>query len=305
MNKQNKTLLIILVVLLAVYFGNEYMSSDNRNFRDTLVALDTAAVDKIELYPRANEQQLITLRRQGSGWQLQAGNLTDDADISLVKGMLNELVDMRPQRLVATSSEQWAAHEVADSLGTRVKVYDGEKLLADFIVGKFNFQPATRSMSTSVRLAEDEDVYTVEGFMSSTFNRKASDLRDKTFINFDNSQLQELTFTYPADSGFVLSKNAAGWLVDIDPADSAAVAGYLSSIKTLRFNTFADQTPAGAPDYRLQISRSGLPAITLSAYADSSGYVYHSTLNPDAYFKSGSDRERKRLFVSRSKFVRQ
>ena len=303
MNKQNKTLLIILVVLLAVYFGNEFMASDNRNFRDTLVALDTAVVDKIELYPQANEQQLITLRRQGDGWQLQAGNLTDDADISLVKGMLNELADMRPQRLVATSREQWAAHEVADSLGTRVKVYSGEKLLADFVVGKFNFQPATRSMSTSVRLAEDEDVYTVEGFLSSTFNRKAADLRDKTFIEFDNSQLQQLTFTYPADSGFVLSKNAAGWLVDIEPADSSAVVSYLSSIRHMRFNTFADRAPAGQPAYQLQISRQNLPDFTLSAYADSSGYVYHSTLNPDAYFKSSNDREIKRLFVPRSKFV--
>ncbi len=306
MNKTNKILLIVLVALLVVFLGNEYLGGpDSRNFKTTLVALDTATVDKIVLVSKTNGLQPVELLKAANGWQVSGKGINDRADKSVVKGMLNELANISPDRLLATSAGSWEENEVTDSLATRVKAYAGEELLADFYVGKFNFQAASRKMSTSVRLADDEDVYAVEGFLSSVFNRSLDDLRDKTFIEVEAAHITGINFSYPADSSFTLSKALQGWAIDGQAADSTAVENYLHKLKNIRPRKFADDFTASGqtPTYSLNITLSDGTGVTVAAYQAGEATVLHSSRNAGAWFTDEGLQIYDQLFVPRATFV--
>ena len=306
MNKiNNKILLGILLLLLLIFIGKRFLgSSGERNFRETLVAVDTSQVNKIVIKPRASDGENITLSKTGTSWEVAMGEIKDEADINSVKSMLGNMVSMKPKRLVAKSEEKWAQYEVNDSLGTRVMAYVGDKRLTDFMLGKFNFQQASRSMSNFVRLSEEEEVYSVEGFLSS-FNQDFNNLRDRTFVTTTKENITSIRFTYPADSGFVLDNVASRWEIDRQPVDSAAVAGYLSGLRNITKSEFADDfSPQGkVAVYQLTISGNNMQALTVSAYQEGDEYVLSSNLNEGAYFNQGSLQIFDKLFVSKTSLL--
>ena len=306
MNKiNNKILLGILLLLLLIFIGKRFLgSSGERNFRETLVAVDTSQVNKIVIKPRASNGENITLSKTGTSWEVARAEIKDEADINSVKSMLGNMVSMKPKRLVAKSEEKWAQYEVNDSLGTRVMAYAGDKMLTDFMLGKFNFQQASRSMSNFVRLSEEEEVYSVEGFLSS-FNQDFNNLRDRTFVTTTKENITSIRFTYPADSGFVLDNVASRWEIDRQPVDSAAVADYLSGLRNITKSEFADDfSPQGkVAVYQLTISGNNMQALTVSAYQEGDEYVLSSNLNEGAYFNQGSLQIFDKLFVSKTSLL--
>ena len=306
MNKiNNKILLGILLLLLLIFIGKRFLgSSGERNFRETLVAVDTSQVNKIVIKPRASDGENITLSKTGTSWEVARAEIKDEADINSIKSMLGNMVNMKPKRLVAKSEEKWAQYEVSDSLGTRVMAYAGDKMLTDFMLGKFNFQQASRTMSNFVRLSEEEEVYTVEGFLSS-FNQDFNNLRDRTFVTTTRENITSIRFTYPADSGFVLDNVASRWEIAGQPADSAAVAGYLSGLRNITKSEFADNfSPQGkVAVYQLTISGNNMQSLTVSAYQEGEEYVLNSNLNEGAYFNQGSLQIFDKLFVSKTSLL--
>ncbi len=302
---RNTILLIVFAGLLAIFLGKKFLGSDgNRNFRDVLVSVDTASVTKIVLVSRANDHESVELSKTGLEWAVTDGNINDDADQNTVRGMLASLVKMPPKRLVAKSEDKWAQYEVNDSLGTQVKVYAGDELLADVMIGKFSFQQTNRSMSTFVRLSEDEEVYSVDGFLSSTFNQQFNSLRDKTFLKTEKSNLTSLRFNYPGDSSFVLAKAGDKWQVNNSPADSAAVEGYLNGIRTLNQREFADdfQREGKVVTYQLTVGGNNMNDIAVQGYMEGDDLILHSSLNENAFFKKGSLDVFDKVFVSPQKF---
>ena len=304
MNKiNNKVLLGILLVLLLIFLGKRFLgSSDERNFKETLVAIDTSQVNKIVIQPRASGGDNITFTKTGMDWEVASADIKDDADINNVKSMLANMVNMKPKRLVAKSEDKWTQYEVNDSLGTRVMAYAGEKLLTDFILGKFNFQQASRSMSNFVRLGDEEDVYSVEGFLSSSFSQEFNNFRDRTFVKTTKDNVMSIRFEYPADSSFVLSKMGTQWQIGELQADSAAVESYLSGLGNITKNEFADDfVPQGkVATYRLTVSGNNMQAFTVSAFLEGEEYILNSSLNEGAYFEEGSLKIFEKLFVGKA-----
>lgn len=307
MNKiNNKILLGILLVLIFVFLGKRFLGDGGeRNFKEKLVSIDTSLVNRIVIQPRASNGEKINLTKTGTGWEIAKEDIKDEADINSVKNMLGNMVNMKPKRLVAKSDDKWAQYEVDDSLGTRVMAYEGDKLLTDFILGKFNFQQATRSMSNFVRLGGEPEVYSVEGFLSSAFNQEFNSFRDKTFVKATKENITSVRFEYPADSSFVLNKVASQWQIQGLPADSAAVEGYLSGLRNMAKNEFADDfSPQGKVAlYRLTVSGDNMQAFTVSGFQEGDRYILHSTLNEGAYFDEGNTKIFDKLFVNRSGLI--
>ena len=302
----NKILLGILVVLLLVFLGKRFLgSSGERNFRATLVAIDTSQVTKIVIQPRASTGNNITFTKTGTSWEVARADIKDEADLNNVKNMLANMVNISPKRLVAKSEDKWTQYEVNDSLGTRVMAYAGDKVLTDFILGKFNFQQASRSMSNFVRLSDEEDVYSVEGFLSSSFNQEFNNFRDRTFVKVTKENITSVRFEYPGDSSFVLNLVASKWEIDGLQADSTAVESYLSGLRNLTKNEFADDfTPQGkVATYRLSIAGNHMQPITVSAFQEGEGHILNATLNEGAYFREGSLNIYDKLFVSKTSLL--
>ncbi|QSE98510.1 DUF4340 domain-containing protein [Fulvivirga lutea] len=307
---KNKILLIVFGVLLAIYFGNKFLGSNNdRNFRDVLVELDTASVNKVVIEARANSHQPVEFIKEGGKWSVSNGAKKDDADKNSVKSIINSLIKLEPQRLVSNSEDKWAQYEVNDSLGTKVKMYAGDKELANLVVGKFNFNQQARTAATFVRLADEEEVYTVDGFLASTYNQEFNSFRDKTFVKTTPENLTSLKFDYAGDSSFVLNKvsdatTGSVWQVNGVEADSASVQKYLNGLRRLNQSDFADDfTPSEGAAYTLTIDGNNMNSIVVKGFMRDDEVILNSSLNSDAYFKKGSLNVFEKLFVSSQSFT--
>ena len=303
----NKVLIIIIVVLAGIYLGKKFIGKNTeRNFKEELVAIDTASVDKIVIKPKISPDELI-FEKSDDRWRLKSGELSDDADQGMVKGMLNNMLSMKPERLVGVSSEKWQQYEVNDSLGIEVKAFSGDKLLTDFIVGKFNFHQATRAMSTFVRLKGEEEVYSVEGFLSSNFNQQFNGFRDKTFLKLKKDEIESIEFSYPGDSSFVLIKNQNEWKIGEMETDSVSTASYLAGLQNITKREFVDDFDSNStPIYTMTIRLRDIDPINISCFVkDDENYILHSSMNEDAYFDSGNFDLFNKLLISQLELIEQ
>ena len=298
-----KILAVIFAVLLVVVVLVEYTDSRRgaRTFKSDLVQVETENVTSIELYPRATGHKQIKLFREDEEWKVESEGETYNADQSVPGDLISELNALKPQSVVATDKDRWDRFEVTDSLGTRVKLFNNERLLADVIIGKFTFsQP--RNMTSYVRLADDKEVYGVEGMIGMTFNRDLKAFRNKTVINSSSSDWSKLTFDYPADSSFVLEKIDNKWMIDSQPADSAAVAEFFNSIARLNEGRYAEAGPSVTPTHQLIIEGSLDQPVRVSGYfSDEENFLIESSMNPGTFFNSPGLAEK--VYPPQSKFM--
>ncbi len=321
MAKNNhKTLIIVLVVLLGIF---ALLQLNNRKRESTLrrdlVAIDTAKVTAIHLFPQAERGAELVFTKGERGWRIRKDSLEAPVEKSTVRRLLEAVTAIRPQQLVAVGEEKWAEYHVNDSLATRVQVMQGKKTVADLYIGKFTVErPAGNnpyayggrnvSGKSYVRAAGDEAVYAVEGFLPMTFNQDFEAWRNHRFVELTRYDLRKLTFTYPADSGFVLHNDSTGWhwMLDSEQPDSAAVADYLNAISYKRYSRFADDfQPSGEAQWSITIEQKNSKPTVLKAYTDKKYHlVLHSSQNPDTYFADRDSSIFRTFFVPRGHFVK-
>ncbi len=302
-----KILGIIFAILVVIVVWQLINSGKNeRSFRSSLVSIDTAKVTSISLYPKATGHKEVRIFKEGNYWNVNLPDgKTATVPYSKILNLFDVILDIKPESVAGQNESQWKEFQV-DTSGTRVEVYEGNDKALDMTIGKFTYQQP-RSMSTYVRVADDPNVYQVDGFLTYTFNHAPDYFRDDHVINDDYLNWNKITFTYPADSSFVLSKSNNQWDVNGKEADSANVVKYLSGISQIEDPNFLDN-----PDqlifrkalYTLTIQSSRLGAINVSAFADTSGMAITSTQFHNTYFDGRKADFWKRVFVSQKQFVK-
>lgn len=305
---KSKTLIIILVVLGAALAINYYIENKtgDRTLLGDLVAADTTELTAISVFPKVNNKEEVRFVKDGDTWALELEGKKVSADKNAIQSILREIQNLKPARLASTSEEKWEEYEVTDSLGIQAKMEVDGKVVADLIFGKFDFNQQTRAASSYVRINGEDEVYAVNGYLSMTFDREAEGFRDRTLINADQSQWTRISYSYPGDSSFVLTKGEDGyWLADGQAVDSISCANYLSSMSRLGGNVFADDFDASTstPSHSITIEGENIEPITLDAYvADPAyGYVINSSQNKGIYM-SGNNDVFNRSFVNKAKF---
>ena len=170
----NKHLLLLLVLCLSVITGYKLLQKDkdSRSFPTKVVDIDSSMVSEVLIYPKATQYQEVKLLKKGKGWKVDLGN-GENAAIpnAKIEGLFQGLLSINPERLAATRRNKWKEFEV-DSLGTRIKVFQGDQLVADVVLGRFSFNQQTRSATSYFRLFNDSNVYALNGFLEFTFKSK-------------------------------------------------------------------------------------------------------------------------------------
>lgn len=297
----NKTLGIVFAVLLVltvVLFSNKGGHKE-RSFNKQLIDINTEEITKITLFPRSLEGESFDLVKENNDWEISSNNQRFKPSDNTVENMLSTIDNMIAKSMVANSKDRWENYEVSDSLATRVQLYKGNKKVGDVYIGKFKFsQP--RSMSTYVRLAGDKETYKVDGFLTSTFNRKVNDLRDKTVVDDPAANWSEIAFSYPADSSFVLSKQNNRWMLDGGIADSTEVAGFINTLKSQTATSISESSD-GSNLFKIQITRDQGQAIELMVKENALEQILESSENKGVWYNDKSLIER--IFVPRSRFA--
>lgn len=316
-----KSLLIIFIVLLAIVLVIFYFDSKKgeRSFRANIVEVDTSKITSIIIYPRTGNEGPVEILKKDTHWKINFKDKLLNADNDLVKNMLNTLIELKPKRIAATDKSKWKEFEVNDSLSTRVQLLAGRKTAADLYIGKFSYQQPKGqmpdyynrrgTMTTCVRLADEKIVYVVDGFLSMTFNRNINDFRKKTIIRSDNKNWTRLTFTYPADSSFILVKEGDSWMIDGLQADSASVYKYFNTISWLNSQDFVDDRKplSDEPAFALVIDGDNFTApINIKAFpADTvHEHLITSSLNKGVYFSGSSSQLSEKIFAGKGTFFK-
>ena len=305
-NKLNTTRLLIILVVLAglVLFSKFYKSKkEESTFRNEFVSIDSASVNSILIYPKAEKGKEIKLIKNGTGWDLQNDKIKTAADTNTVRSLIGMFSNMKSLSLAGQDQSSWNDLQVGDTSGTRIKISTGSQEY-DMVVGKFGYNQASRSGLTYIRHKNEDAVYAVDGFLSFTVNQGFNSWRIKTFIQGNKDSWTSLTFSYPADSSFILSKTNNEWLVNGEKADSLKTVQFLSGLSNMPGNGFLDAySPSSTPVFTLTIAGNNQPApITVWAYPSDSiqKFVLHSSLNKDAWLSESESHLAGRIFIGRS-----
>ncbi len=316
----NKRLLYLLAGLIVILLLTVVIKipKEKATLKNKIVDFDTSEVSKIILYPRISNGNAVEFNRRGVKWTVQQGNIVAATQEGAVPNMFGDVLNIKPENLAAISKSKWKEFDLTDSLATRIKFFSSKgKILADLMIGKFDYKQPDKiykgyngnnvQITTYVRLANGEEIYGVDGLLTFTFNIKFEDWRDKTFIRSKKNDITRITFTYPADSSYTLSRKDSVWYAGTLKADSASIVNYLNSLSFLSGQDFKDNyKPVINPVYQILVEGNNLLNFFVKCYKDenSDEFILNSSLNQDVYFTSKKQGIFDQIFKPKSNFLK-
>ncbi len=308
----NRTLLIVFLGLAGILVLTRVFTAKKaeRTLDTDLVDIDTGRISTVYIYPQAEQGAELVFSRNGNAWIVSKDELSAPADKYSIDHALDELLNLKADRLVARSEEKWPEFHVNDSLGTRVLVKEGKKTTLDMIIGRFNYQPPPGGYSgygqqygtgiTYVRNSDEDEVYAVEGFLAMSINQGFNNWRDQTICRLTKDQITKVIFEYPADSGFVAQKLDVNWTINGILADSTSMAQYLNGLSRKSHGDFADGfSPLSNPLYQVTFEGTNMDPLLIRVYSQvGDELILHSTINPESYFRITRDGLFKDIFKS-------
>ncbi len=308
----NRALLIVFLGLAGILVLTRVFTAKKaeRTLDADLVEIDTGRISTIYIYPQAEKGAELVFTRQGYSWKVSKEDLSVPADKFSIGNAINELLNLKADRLVARSEEKWPDYQVNDSLGTRVMIKEGKKTTLDMIIGRFNYQPPPGGYPgygqqygtgiTYVRSSGENEVYAVEGFLAMSFNQGFNNWRDQTICRLTRDQVTKVVFEYPADSGFIAQKLDVNWTISGILADSTSMAQYLNGLSRKSHGDFADgYSPLSNPVYKVTFEGMNMNPLLIRVYTQPGDeLILHSSINPESYFRITRDGLFKDIFRS-------
>jgi hypothetical protein len=314
---KNRTLLILFLILavIAVIMFFYDRNKGERSFKSELFTVDSSKVSEITIYPKGKMNNPLKLTKTGKAWEIKSNKNTYPADSLVIQRIIGALSKVIPERVAGTGKSSWKELGITDSLGTHVVVGQTNNIVADLWIGKISISQDNNSrgygrnqnmiIKSHVRVAGDDRVYIVDGFLSMMLSDQPSMYRNRSVFRFDKNNITKLTFVYPGDSSFMLVKNGNHWLLNDQPVDSAKTENYLNSIRNTVNSEFADEgTQPFAFPYSLKIEGNDMNAINVQGAInpDPKKYFVKSTSNPSAVFGSSNSNLFNQVFPGKDKF---
>ena len=300
----NMKLLYVFAALLIVFGIVEWYQKKHTEstLNTNIVQIDTAKVTKVLLYPTSEKSVEIEFRKDGKSWKVIKGKIIAEPAQNMPQALLMMLMEIKIQRLASKDKAKWSEFQVTDTTATKVKVYEGNKLALDLLIGKFTYQRTNNpyggmnggggiSGTSYIRLAGEEEIYAIEGFLTFSFNQGFNVFRNQSLAKFDKPNVEKITFKYPGDSSFTLTlSEKKKWIIGNEHTDSAKVSDYLNALANKSGQSFDDNFIAsGAPAFEVIVEGKNMKEVTIDGYQKSNDvYVINSNLNPKSYFSSAT-----------------
>jgi Domain of unknown function (DUF4340) len=313
----NKSLLLILVLLLAVFAVFRYISNKKgeNTFQTALIPkLDSTKLNGIVIFPRitkGGKSLPYVFTKKGDTWYVSQGDISSRAEEHAAKYMITQMEQISPDRLGSNDPKDWKDYNVNDSLGTRVALLYDKDTILDVIVGRFSYIQQQKKGISYVRLSGQKEVYAVDGFLALNISEEFDNWRDKKIMPGDYTQWNKLTFTYPADSGFVIEKDSNGkWVMNNGKLkiDSLATVTAITAISQQNYGGFVNKFDSNGKQalFILKVEGSGFNPVIIKAYpADSANkYAINSTINPASFFSGNRSGMFSKVFPGKTSFFK-
>ena len=264
-----------------------------RSFDPNIIIIDTAAVNKIVIYPAQGDAK-FELQKTGTDWLLQRNSDQYQATSASVSALLANLNSISADRIVSKNAERYKDYAVDDEGGTRIELFNSQKKLGDIIVGRFNFNQATRSGTSYLKKSDEPEVYSVDGFLSMSLSQGFDSYRNKTLTSINAGDLTRITLEGDGGGGATLVKSDSVWRYPSGAeVDSAAIASYLNTVRSVTGSSFVNsRNDAGQRIKLLKMEGNNMAApieiICYTSQDTSHHFVIHSSANEEGYFFSDS-----------------
>ena len=306
--KTNKILIYVLLILFVAVAANQVIKSKKgeRTFKSELTAFSADEVTSISIFTKANNFEEMKMIRDGDDWSLTFGDKEYSADPDMSSNIANDLGKLKAHGVIAKKKDKWAEFDVSDSTGVRVVVQGAKKELCNVLIGRFSYDQSSQKASTFVRLTGEDEVYPVEGYLGMVFNRDINSFRNKSLFRGNQNDLTRISYTYPGDSTFSLSKIENNWVIGDVATDSTLTAKFLTDISYLVGSTFVDTfNPADATyqSFTMTLDGNNMSSVIITGYRNEEGYsVIESSLNPGAYLDATAGGLFDKVFVGEGLF---
>lgn len=265
MNFTKKTLFWFIVLITlggAFFFFDEKEEAAKQLKEEQLKLLPTAVKDISEFWINyIKENRQVKLVRDKDGWQL-VQPLSAKGDTKVIEKLLTNVVTSRKDAVLFEKVEQ--AKLVELGLGDP-QVEVGLKAATGDTVIVFGERGPTNNVAYAMFKGRPE-IYRVHSDLKKEVSKEASDLRDKTILDFDPAKLRRLEIVRKGANRVVIVQNQAKWNM-LEPtagvASMAKVLEYLFAIKNGEIKAFVDENPSDLAPYGLSS-----PMLQLTIYQE-------------------------------------
>lgn len=130
----------------------------------------------------------IVLNKKDKRWNIAPqGYPADTYKVS----MMLDIVEKLTLTALVSESKNYNRYDLDDDKKITVRAWTGKTLIREFEVGK----AAMSCRHTFVKIAGDEGVYHAEGDFRSKFDHTVENLRDRTVLSFEKTDIDEIRIT--------------------------------------------------------------------------------------------------------------
>lgn len=279
-------MILALVVLIAAIAFIYYQKNSKKvgTLKTYLVQVDTATIHQIKIKPK--EHDAYTLIREQNRWFVQKDEQHKfPIKKGSVKPLLGNFSSLKPMRLVANKEEKWSEFELDTEQANSITLHTSSGEEINLLVGKFSFNQQNNSMLNYVRLADENEVYTINTPLSFSINKAANTWRDGSIVKAKKTEI--LSISLKGESQFSITKDSSTWLYSGIQLDSAATDAYLNLIAGLNSQNFddeSDKNQLGEAKFEWQILTDKQQEIKLQLYKKNQEWLLTSSQNTDALF---------------------
>ncbi len=205
-----RSLLSILVVFLGlaayVYFvESKRTPASEEEPKDKVFQVESDDIRELRITADNGDTTTLTKAGVGSAWQV-VEPLEASADSTEVSGIVTNLASLEIQRVVEEASSTLDEYGLSEPrIEVAFKTQEGD----DFSRLLLGEKTATGS-DLYAKLATEERVFLVSGFLESTFNQSAFDLRDKAILELDSQTIDRLEIV-TQDASVELTRSEGDW----------------------------------------------------------------------------------------------
>ncbi len=281
------TLFVVLVALVGIFFITKWLKTDRteRNFDVMAFQVDSAQISTIKI-KAVGQSSIMELIKTGNGWKVKNEQIEVPADPEAINRLIQQILQIKPKYLVTKDKSKWEECLVTDSTATALQILENGKVSLDILVGKQNFNPQARSITTFIRSMDQDEVYAIDGGIGMSINRGINDWRVTKFTQFNASSVHKIDL----NGSNVLVRQDSIWFHGDQPVEDSLVTNYLTSIASLSSRSFMyGKKPENK--YKLatiQLSGEQMQPVTLSRYFVKDQYVVHSTDNMAEFFNDST-----------------
>jgi hypothetical protein len=197
--KVKKEYIIILAIILALSLYLILRKTDRTLYQLPKVPqLSKSEISRIEI---SKGDTSVVLNRNDNNWEIAPQRYP--ADNSKVKKMLDIIGQLTLTALVS-ESKNYTRYDLDDENKITVRAWAGNTLSREFEIGK----TAPSYRHTFVKLWGDHRVYHARENFRQTFDQTLENLRDKTVLSFEKTEIQEIHISKEGISLVLILKEA-------------------------------------------------------------------------------------------------